>query len=147
VQVEWRDRMNRLYSRFRGVFGFGVAVSLTALALLGAGCAKEAIPAAAAAEEDPAVFTFELTVSTPKDLPLCRKSMSGTTAFVKDPPSLWSCSYEEWTEIHCSKMKAGAVAYSSTTKQLLACVQGKWTPISTSGTQGPPGAQGPKGDP
>src|SRR3954447_25239377 len=132
--------MNRLYLRFLGVFGIG----FVAMMVMGAGCAKEALPTAAA-EEQPAVFTFELTVGTSKDLPECKKGMSGTTAFVRDPASLWQCNAERWTQIPCLKLAAGAVAYSSTTKQLLACVQGNWTPISIGA--GAPGPQGPKGDP
>ena len=136
--------MNRLYSRLWGVFGFGVVLSLLALAVLGIGCAKEAVPSPAP-EEQPAVFMFALTVATPKDLPDCTKGKGGTTAFVQNPGSLWQCNAERWTQIPCANLIAGAVAYSSTTKTLVACVQGNWTPVamSTSG-QGP---QGPKGDP
>src|SRR5436190_4804976 len=106
--------MNRLYSKFRGVFG-GAALSLIAIAMLGAGCAKEAVPPPAG-DEQPTVFMFELNVATPSDLPQCKKGMGGTTAFVRMPASLWSCNAETWTEVHCAKMTAGAVAYSSTTQ-------------------------------
>lgn len=118
-----------------------VTLSLLAIAVVGAGCVKEATPAAAA-QQEPEVYSFDLTVSGHGNLPRCTGANSGTTAFVQKPAGLWSCQRGDWIPIPCLKVAAGAVAYSSASNTLLACVSGDWTPIAVGG-----GSQGPKGDP
>ena len=92
------------------------------------------------------VYSIALTVSTPAGLPKCTTSLSGTTAYVQSPASLYSCITGVWVPIPCLIGAAGAVAYSSGSQTLLACVSGTWTQVALpAGPQGATGATGPKG--
>jgi hypothetical protein len=90
------------------------------------------------------VYTIALTAPSAGALPKCTSALSGTTAYVQSPASLWSCIANTWVPIPCTTVTGGAVAYSSATQTLLACVSGQWTVISL--PTGPQGPQGPQGD-
>lgn len=99
------------------------------------------------APDSPDVYRVGLTAATTSSLPRCNASLTGTTAFVMSPPSLWSCVSNRWNQIPCSNVLAGAVAYADS--RLWACVSGMWTEVASmaapQGPQGPPGPQGPQG--
>src|SRR5215471_5509688 len=105
----------------------GAAV-LTLVAIFLSACDGPPPPHAAASPEND-VYTIALTAPTIGGLPKCTSALSGTTAYVQSPPSLYSCIAGTWVPIPCLTVAGGAVAYSSATQTLLACVSGQWTPI------------------
>src|SRR5690349_10794258 len=110
---------------FRMLASEVVLVSL----VFGPGCGRGDPSAAQRPSATNEVFSVDLTVSAPSSLPKCTSSISGTTAFVQSPPSLWACVGGTWAQIPCTDGLAGSVAYASATKTLWACVSGTWTQI------------------
>src|SRR5262249_50701528 len=91
-------------------------------------------------------YSIALVASTVSSLPKCTSTLSGTTAYVQSPVSLYSCQAPVWLPIPCTSLLAGAVAYASSTQTLLACASGSWTVVPLPpGPQGPVGATGPQG--
>lgn len=131
---------------------FAIAKSFVGVALVAgvAGCGDSTRPQSPPEAASP-VYAVQLSVATPANLPACTTPLSGTTAHVASPPSLWSCIKNKWIQIPCTTVLAGAVAYASATKTLWACVSEQWTEIVVpTGPQGPPGdagAPGPHGPP
>ena len=123
-----------------------VVVILGLLCTSGLGCQR---PPAAPTPGSVVVYDVSLKAQTPAELP--PSCVSGTTAAVVSPPSLWSCIARKWIEIPCSTLVGGAVAYASATNTLLACSAGQWTVIALPdagppGEPGAPGAPGSQGD-
>ena len=127
----------------------GLSVLLVAT-LFAVGCVGSPTTATTApAQPSNGVYTISFTANSVATLPKCTNALSGTTAFVQSPPSLYSCLAGVWVSIPCVTLAAGAVAYSSSTQTLLACVSGQWTvvplPQGPKGDAGPTGPQGPIG--
>lgn len=140
------DQVGRT-NRRRGLRALSLRQSAALLAIVSA-CNNKGAPSADGAS---AIYSIAVVGMSVAALPKCTAAVSGTTALVQSPISLYSCVGETWLPVPCTNGLAGAVAYASSNQVLLACVSGRWTPVALpAGPQGPsgaPGSPGPQGPP
>src|SRR5262245_23428892 len=123
-------------------------VSTLGILVVAGGCSTEPTASDSTSVDARGAYSLALSAATFAQLPACDASLDGTSAYVANPPGIFTCVRRAWIEDKCTSTSGGAVAYASATNTLFACVGGVWKEIPLPpGPQGPAGPQGSTGAP